>query len=151
MSRPHPKHEVDLPLSREIFLKLESAAIDTGYRKEAWELGEAAILQWVARNHPDAIASSAHRGYQWKQLFLPDGTVLRTVFRGVNHHCIVEGDRLRYKGEDVSPSGFSNAVGGLRRSAWRCTWVLFPGATVWQSAASLRTPARRRAPGARSS
>lgn len=33
-------------------------------------------------------------GYQWKRVFLPDGTVLRTIFDGKKYHCIVNVDAL---------------------------------------------------------
>jgi hypothetical protein len=46
----------------------------------------------------------ATSGYQWKHLFLPNGTLLRTIFN----------DR-----KIISPSGFANAVGGVQRNAWK--------------------------------
>ncbi len=83
------------------------------------------------------------KGYQWKSLFLPDGTVLRTVFAGKNHHCIVDNDQILYNGQAVSPSGFINAVGGIRRNAWRSTWVLLPENKHWVFADTLRMRARK--------
>jgi len=55
-------------------------------------------------------------GYQWKKLFLPDGTVLRTIYKGKNYHCIVENDGLRYDGKETSPNQFVNPFGGVRRN-----------------------------------
>jgi len=72
---------------------------------------------------------------------------LRTVFGGKNYHCVVEGDHILYNGQAVSPSGFVNAVGGMRRNAWRCTWILFPDSKDWKLADTLR--ARVRPPRAR--
>ena len=106
----------------------------------------------MRRHNPNAIlmaAMPAATGYQWKRLFLPSGTLLRTVFGGKNHHCMVEGDSIIYDKRAVSPSGFVNAVGGVRRNAWKCTWVLFPESNDWKLADSLRTcerPRRARKP-----
>lgn len=80
----------------------------------------------------------SHAGIQWKKLFLPNGTVLRTVFRGKNHHCRVEEDRLLHEGKPTSPNGFANLVGGIRRNAWKVIWILFPQAQNWQLADDLR-------------
>jgi hypothetical protein len=37
-----------------------------------------AVQQWIAKSRADAIPT---RGYQWKQLFLPEGTRLRLQVR----------------------------------------------------------------------
>jgi hypothetical protein len=81
----------------------------------------------------------ATSGFQWKHLFLPNGTLLRTIFNGKNFHCLVEEDHIRYNGQIISPSGFANAVGGVRRNAWKVIWVLFPDSSVWKLAGTLRT------------
>jgi hypothetical protein len=92
---------------------------------------------------------AATRGYQWKSLFLPDGTLLRTVFGGKNFHCLVENDQILYNSQPVSPSGFVNAAGGMRRNAWRSIWILLPENKEWKLADTLRT--RLRPPRARKS
>ena len=142
MSRHHPQPAAEIPVSRDIHLKLIGASIHTGFEKEDWEIAAEAIDEWVRRHDPDVIPMPATKGYQWKSLFLPDGTLLRTVFGGTNHHCLVEDDRIVYLGHAVSPSGFVNAVGGIRRSTWRSTWILLPDTNQWQLADSLRTRAR---------
>ncbi len=144
MARQHPCPQMSIPISIKIYQQLLGASQDTGFNKEDWEIAAEAIEQWMRRHHPDAIAMNAAAGYQWKALFLPDGTLLRTVFGGKNHHCLVEGDQIVYQGHSVSPSGFINAVGGIRRNAWRCTWILLPDRKDWQLADALRTPARPR-------
>jgi hypothetical protein len=98
----------------------------------------------MRRHDPDALAMPAATGYQWKSQFLPSGTLLRTVFVGKNHHCLVEGDRILYNGQAVSPTGFANAVGGIRRNAWRCIWILFPDSKDWKLADTLRKRERVR-------
>lgn len=141
MSRHHPQHESDIPISRAVQIQLSHASFCTGYEKEDWEIAAEAIDEWMRRHDPDAIPMPATKGYQWKSVFLPDGTLLRTVFCGKNYHCLVADDGISYNGQAVSPSGFVNVVGGIRRNAWRCTWILFPQASQWQLADTLRTRA----------
>jgi hypothetical protein len=142
VKREHPEPAMTLPVSMEMYQQLMSAAIQSGFKQEIWEIGATAIREWMTRNNPDSFAMPALSGYQWKQLFLPNGTLLRTIFGGKNFHCLVEGDHIVYNGEKVSPSGFVDAVGGVRRNAWKATWILFPNSSIWKLAESLRTKKR---------
>ena len=142
MRRPHPGQQMSMPISLAIYQQLLVASNRTCFEKEDWEIAAEAIDEWMRRHDPDAILMPATRGYQWKSLFLPDGTLLRTVFGGKNHHCLVENDQILYNGGPVSPSGFVNQVGGIRRNAWRCTWILLPDAKDWKLADTLRVRER---------
>jgi hypothetical protein len=127
-----------LPISTEMYQQLLVAACRTGFEKEDWEIGAIAIREWLTRNSPDSFKMPAASGYQWKHLFLPHGTLLRTIFAGKNHHCLVERDQLQYNGKASSPSAFANAVGGINRNAWKVIWILFPNSQTWKLAAELR-------------
>jgi hypothetical protein len=142
MNRPHPTPLMDFPISIEIYHELLAVAFDTGFKKEYWEVGAEALADWLRRHKPEAIEMDKAGGYQWKHVFLPNGTLLRTVFSGKNHHCTVEDDRILYEGRAVSPSGFVNAIGGIRRNAWKSLWVLLPDEKTWKLADSLRPPKR---------
>lgn len=142
--RRHPAPRADIPISLEIYKQLISASFSTGFKMEDWEIAAEAIDEWVRRHNPEALGMPATAGYQWKRLFLPTGTILRTVLNGKNHHCLVDGDRIVYDGKAVSPSGFVNAVGGIRRNAWKCSWILFPKTTDWKLADTLRPSERPR-------
>ena len=144
MRSRYPNQQTQLPVSLDVYQQLQWASCNTGYQKEDWEIAAEAVDEWVRRHDPDSLPGPAHAGYQWKRLFLPNGTVLRTVFAGKNCHCVVEGDRIVYDKRAVSPSGFVNAVGGIRRNAWKCTWILFPDSKDWKLADSLRTRAQAR-------
>ena len=144
MRRQHPNPRMNIPISLEVWQRLTGASFDTDYAKEDWEIAAEAIDDWMRRHKPDALAMQVAKGYQWKSLFLPTGTLLRTVFGGKNYHCLVEGDQILYNGKAVSPSGFVNAVGGIRRNAWRSIWILFPDSKDWKLADTLRTRARPR-------
>jgi hypothetical protein len=138
MQKQHPSPHMNLPISIEIYQQLLRASAGSGFEKEAWEIGAVAIRDWMVRNDPDSFAMPATAGYQWKSLFLPNGTLLRTIFNGKNFHCLVEEDHIVYNGQSVSPSGFANAVGGVRRNAWKVIWILFPNSSEWKLAGTLR-------------
>ncbi len=139
MRRHHPDHQMDIPISMAVHWQLVGASIRTAFEKEDWEIAAEAIDEWVRRHDPEGVPTLTIKGYQWKSLFLPDGTLLRTIFAGKNHHCVVENDQILYNNQAVSPSGFVNAVGGIRRNAWRSTWVLRPDDKHWVLADTLRT------------
>lgn len=139
-----PAPAMTLPISLENYQQLLSAAGRTGFRKEAWEIGAAAIHEWLARNDPEVFGMPPTHGYQWKHLFLPNGTLLRTVFKGRNFHSLVDGDKLLFNGIATSPSGFVNSVGGVRRNAWKVIWILLPNTTTWRAAGTLRTRKAKR-------
>jgi hypothetical protein len=138
MRRHHPTPRMEVPITLELWQQLLGASTDTAFAKEDWEIAAEAISDWMRRHKPDAIPMPLVHGYQWKSVFLPDGTLLRTVFGGQNYHCLVESDKILYNGRAVSPSGFVNAVGGIRRNAWRCTWILLPDSKEWKLADTLR-------------
>ncbi len=149
MIRQHPNPQMSIPISLAVWHQLLAGTSGSGYEKEDWEIAAEAIDEWTRRHNPQALPMPGANGYQWKSQFLPNGTLLRTVFGGKNYHCQVEGDRILYNGQAVSPSGFVNAVGGIRRNAWRCTWILFPDSKDWQLADTLRAcvrPVRARKP-----
>lgn len=133
-----------MPVPLELHQQLLLASIQSGFTQEVWEIGAAAIRDWLARNAPESFAMPVTSGYQWKHVFLPKGTVLRTVFDGKNYHAHVEGDRVLYEGAATTPSRFANAVGGVRRNAWKVIWVLLPNTSTWKLADEFRP---RRSPG----
>lgn len=142
MDHPNPSQTETVPISLRLYIGVNNASALAG--KKRWQIVEEAIDAWLRKNEPDALDEPAYAGYQWKNLFLPHGSVLRTVFNGKSHHCHVEGDRIVYEGSTLTPSGFVNAVGGVRRNAWKSIWVLLPDAHRWQQADTMRV--RRRAP-----
>jgi hypothetical protein len=143
--RHHPCPQASVNISGAIRAQLIKGVFASNFEKEEWEITEEAIEEWTRRHNPEALATVGYGGYQWKKLFLPSGTVLRTVFCGKNYFCTVDDDRIVYKEQSVSPSGFVNAVGGIRRNAWRCLWILFPDTKQWALADTLRPSVRRRA------
>jgi hypothetical protein len=104
------------------------------------DITDQAVQTWLDKAKADGIhqrPATVH-GYQWKELFLPDGTRLRS--RNYEHfkYAAVQGDDLLYEGRAVSPNQFNTAVPGITRNAWRDIFLLFPGARQWKRAADCR-------------
>ncbi len=99
-----------------------------------------AIDAWLAANRPARARgdSTVLRGYQWKTLFLPDGTDLRMLYDGNGYYAHVRGDHLMYQGLHVSPRQFTRMVASGVRNAWRDIFVREPGARDWKRASDLR-------------
>lgn len=94
-----------------------------------------AILNYVqgrpAVQAEPAPESDPEAGYQWKQVFLSDGTRLRASFKGQNYFADVKGDLIMHGGHAMSPSRFANLCGSGNRNAWKAVWLRFPGSEEW--------------------
>ena len=101
-----------------------------------------AIKLWITTQQADALPA---RGYQWKQLFLPDGTRARMNFDGKCYVARVEGDELIYQGRAMSPHQMAQHIAGNGRNAWRELWVRLPGQRDWSNADRLRSQLNKRA------
>jgi 2-phospho-L-lactate transferase/gluconeogenesis factor (CofD/UPF0052 family) len=101
-----------------------------------------AVKLWITKSRADAVPV---RGYQWKQLFLPETTRVR-MRSGYNWYSAeVVGDDLIYHGEAVSPNQMVHQVSGDTRNAWRELWIRLPGDKNWTNAARLRAGLNREA------
>jgi len=76
-------------------------------------------------------AAASVAGYQWKQLFLPEGTRLRACFGGHSYFARVEGDAIKYGEHAMSPSRFANLQGSANRNAWKAIWLSLSGSDEW--------------------
>jgi hypothetical protein len=93
----------------------------------------AAIRNYVrpapaAQTQPTAASRA---GYQWKQVFLPEGTRLRACFGGHHYFAQVEGGEIKYGEHAMSPSRFANLQGSGNRNAWKALWLCLPGSEEW--------------------
>jgi hypothetical protein len=105
----------------------------------------AALDEWLAEKRSPDSCPAALRGYQWKELFLPDGTDVRMIYDGHSHYAKVRDDQLLYEGRAVSPRAFTMRVAAGVRNAWRDLWLRFPGKREWQRALLLRQAQAQRA------
>ncbi|WP_202424325.1 hypothetical protein [Duganella levis] len=92
--------------------------------------------QMAASSVSDNVAAS--RGYQWKQVFLPNGTELRVIHGGRSTYAKVENEKIISAGAPTTPSRLANVSGCGTCNAWQAIWLRFPGATRWQRAAECR-------------
>lgn len=108
------------------------------------EAASKAIDAWILAQRRQAIGVPAAaglaplRGYQWKELFLPEGTDLRVHAGDRTCYARVEGEHILYEGRPVSPRQFCLAAAGRGRNAWRAIWLLLASEGTWRPAALLR-------------
>jgi hypothetical protein len=136
-----------IPIPFPLFMALCDHKEKIRSRQEIDDMAGEAIREWLAAQEQRAAAAhqpSALLGYQWKGLFLPDGTILRALLNAKNVHAIVDGNRIVFDGKQVTPSGLVNAAGRAVRNAWTSIWILFPQQSVWKLAADCRDSAPRR-------
>jgi hypothetical protein len=117
----------------------------TGIAWNSWEL-EPIICDAIRRYmHPPAVAAqeqtstASGAGYQWKQVYLPDGTRLRASFGGTPYFATVTGTEIKSGDLALTPSGFANLQGSGNRNAWKAVWLRFPGNEQWVLADVCRT------------
>ncbi|OFA03589.1 hypothetical protein [Duganella sp. HH101] len=80
---------------------------------------------------PQQPAALSETGYQWKEVFLPEGTRLRASFDRQQYFATVEGTEIKYGKHAVSPSCFANLQGSGNRNAWKAVWLRLPGSDAW--------------------
>ena len=80
-----------------------------------------------------------NEGIKWGNLFLPNGTEVRSTYKGEDYFAMVREQRLMYENEPLTPSQFaSKAAGNTSRNAWRDLWVKRPHDKSWSLADALR-------------
>jgi hypothetical protein len=120
-----------------LYLDLSDELRRSGDMRPPVQIVPLAIQAWLRtrREHPGG------RGYQWKNLFLPDGTDLRMRYRTTFYYAKIQGDRLMYAGEALFPRAWTLAVTGAIRNAWRDIWIRRNVSECWTRASSGRTGA----------
>ncbi len=95
-----------------------------------------AVQYWLAAMRQSAAPSPerAGRGYQWKSLFLPEGTRLRMYCQHEYGYAQVVGDQIIYQGRALTPNQLVTACSGGTRNAWRDLSLKFPGEKTWKLA-----------------
>lgn len=91
----------------------------------------------------DLIVKNSGLGYQWKGLFLPDGSQVRLPYKGRNYYAAVKGDQFLFESHPTSPSAFANSVTKSSRNAWKTLWVRRPDDKEWTLADDLRLPTQK--------
>jgi hypothetical protein len=135
------KSQIAVPVFTQQFLELTEFLKSKGDSRDPVVAVMDAIDYWMlnAEWKPVLLRPSAGLGYQWKSLFLPNGTELRMQYKGRYHYAKVEGDQLLYQGEPTSPGSLANTIAGSSRNAWRDLWIKRPGDTTWRLSDELRS------------
>ncbi|KFE36588.1 hypothetical protein [Thioclava atlantica] len=106
------------------------------------DIWSAAYIERHAKDLSDQFAEEygePTRGYQWQNVFLPNGTSIRMTYRGDARHAEIRHEKLIYGKESMSPSEFASRVASnTSRNAWRDIYVKFPGDSGWTFADDLR-------------
>lgn len=100
-----------------------------------------AVELWMAKQHE----ANGSYGYQWKTVFLPEGTVLRSWSYGEHHYAKVKGDQIIFQGGAVSPNQLAQHFGRSTRNAWNDLFIRRPGDKVFRQACVLRSEVEREA------
>ncbi|TWI64244.1 hypothetical protein IP91_03010 [Pseudoduganella lurida] len=108
---------------------------------DASQVADEAIRQWLERQG-DRAAPGAPRlvpkGYHWKCLYVPEGTLVKLWRYPEYGQAEVIGDRLVFKGEHTSPNKFVLGCTGTIRNAWLEISLLMPGEKRWFCARDRR-------------
>lgn len=112
----------------------------TGIHWNSWELEPVicdAIRRYMqppapaAQEQTNETSPTSGAGYQWKQLYLPEGTRLRATFCRKPYFAVVTGTDIKCGERIVTPSAFANLQGSGNRNAWKAIWLRFPGNEQW--------------------
>ncbi len=136
-------HVIALQIPSATFVELADYLRDYGDERDPSDIATLAIDAWLALAKGDAPYRPALRGYQWKDLFLPERTEVRMRGGADYAYAAVVGDTLVYDGQAMSPSQFAGLIGGVRRSAWRDLWLRLPGSKAWKKPAFHRLEQNR--------
>jgi len=139
---------ISIPVSTDQFLELAQFLRSNRDPRDPVEVVSLAIGYWLdnASWKPELIEVTDSRGFQWKSLFLPDGTQLRMQYKGAYHYANVEGDEIHYKGKPITPGSLANTIAGGSRNAWRDLWIKRPTDDEWILADDCRDSGTTGAP-----
>ncbi len=134
------KTQISVPVSTEQFLGLVEFLRSNNDPRDPVHVIWDAIDYWQdnASWKPELLSVRENRGYQWKSLFLPEGTQIRMQYKGAYHYAKVEGDDIIFDGKPISPGSMANTITSSSRNAWRDLWILRPQDDEWKLAQDCR-------------
>ncbi|MES2162365.1 MAG: hypothetical protein V4476_14495 [Pseudomonadota bacterium] len=131
---------ITVQVPTDTLLKLIEKLRRRGGSQDISEAMTFALDRWLA--DPAAFAPGADpaglHGYQWKSLFLPEGTVLKSWSYGENNYACVEGDQIIHNGRAVTPNQFAQSFARSTRNAWHDLFIRRPGDKTFKTANRLR-------------
>jgi hypothetical protein len=134
------KSTMSLQLDTDTLLQLIFQLKSRGGTQDISQAINSAIELWLREQTKLAMGSdpASVRGYQWKSLFLPEGTQLRSWSYGEHNHARVIGDEIIHKGKAVTPNQFAQSFARATRNAWTDLFVRRPEDKQFKMAHRLR-------------
>lgn len=129
---------VAVPMSHDLYSQLAGR-----YHGGVASVVEQVVHDFLDRTAEDFAAKKPRpttSGIKWDNLFLPDGTQLRTKYYGNYQVADVERGRICWDGEEqASVAQLANAMrGNTNNNAWKVLEVKRPQDPTWQLADRLR-------------
>lgn len=136
---------VSVQLPSHVLLELISRLERCSGSKDVSAAIASAVELWLTdqKQFPKKADPDGLHGYQWKCLFLPEGTVLRSWSYGEHNYARVEGDHIIHKGREVSPNQFARSFARSNRNAWDDLFIRRPGDKQFKLACILRKEIQR--------
>ncbi|SFV04592.1 hypothetical protein [Pseudoduganella namucuonensis] len=129
---------VSVQVPTDTLLKLLGHLKEQGGKRDVSQAMSLALCEWLARQTGAPPEEPLMRGYQWKSLFLPEGTCLRSWSYGQPNYARVVGDQIIHDGRAVSPNQFARSFARTNRNAWDDLLVKRPQDKGWKKASILR-------------
>ena len=86
----------------------------------------------------DTLLAPQKNSYRWKDVLLPNETLLSFQYKGATYTAAVKNGEILYENRPVSPSEFINSISNGVRNAWRDIWVKRPLDHAWLPASEVR-------------
>lgn len=151
-------NQVYIPFPKELY---DTVVIRSGGKIDLSTVAEDLVLRWIenVKHDPDLwtedglalfakeddvndaeVYGPADRGYQWQDLFLPNGAELRMKYKGEYHYAHIRHEKVASKcGARQTPSQWVSTVANdTARNAWRDIDVKLSPIEKWNSALYLR-------------
>ncbi|MYM38890.1 hypothetical protein [Duganella qianjiadongensis] len=129
-----------IPIERRLLERLTDHLARRGGAPDLQQALNAALEMWLGEqlklridNDPASV-----RGYQWKTVFLPEGTLLCTRTYGESQYARVHGEEIIFQGRAVTPNRLAHWAGRGRRNAWNDIYVRRPQDKFYIRAQRLR-------------
>ncbi|NVM75702.1 hypothetical protein FHW83_001489 [Duganella sp. SG902] len=134
------KSTMTLQVDTDLLLQLISHLKIRGGAQDVSEAVNSAIVLWLREQSQLAknCDPASVRGYQWKSLFLPEGTEIRSWSYGEHNYARVVGDEIIHKGKAVTPNQLAQSFARSMRNAWMDLSVRRPGDKQFKMAHRLR-------------
>jgi hypothetical protein len=134
------KSTVSVQVDADVMLRLISHLKVRGGAQDVTDAIDSAIDLWLRAQAqlPAGCDPASIRGYQWKSLFLPEGTEIRSWSYGEHNYARVVGDEIIHKGKSVTPNEFAQSFARSMRNAWKDLSIRRPEDKQFKMAHRLR-------------